>query len=945
MNSSRIFSRRTFKFSQFLQLMIIAVVSITAITAQSSSIDPSFVPLISTPGGGFSYFTVQPDGKILGFGSFQVVNGVLRKSLVRFNTDGTVDNSFNCTACDFSINSAIVQPNGKVLVGGSLGSSNNTVSSARLKRLNVDGSADTSFVPFGNVTLSPQVFVAEVKAIQPDGKPLVVFISSSSGILSFDLYRLNPNGTFDDTFTPANISRGQSSIGTPGKIDVLPDGKILILINGSGTNPGGTLRRFNADGTPDNTFVPPTFTGTFTGSGSGYQLSEFAVLPDGSVVLTGNFTSVNAISRINVVKFTPAGDVDSTFVPRNIFRVGEAGYQIRNYPNGKILISTLPLTISTNRFIRLNADGSTDNSFIPPSDPVLIYNFFIGGADNVFFFATSTENGVSTGKYSRLDGGGSLVSSFEADFQSGGSVSALAVQPDGKIIVAGNFQNIGGVPRSNFARINPDGTPDPAFNAETGFDGTVSKIIVLPNGKILVGGSFPSFNGTERSALVRLNSDGSLDTAFDAKISGGIYSMVRQADGKILIGGLIYSVAGQTRTGIARLNPDGSLDMSFDSMLGSEPSTNLTVVNAVVVQADGKIVIGGRFSGVSGFSRTNLVRLNPDGTLDATFNAGNISPVLLLETSPNGKYIVWGSGKLFRLNNDGTSDDTFQSLNLIASAGNFQGIFAISVQPDGSVVIGGNFTNIRGVPRSNAARLRANGILDTGAFSVGANGIISAIVRQPDGKLLVGGDFTLIENVTRLGLARLSLAPVRTPSTLFDFDGDGRTDLSLYRPSNASLYLLLSQDNSLKAAQFGSPDDRLPFADYDGDGKTDIAVVRPSGPGTGDKAYFFIINSSDNSNRIVLFGKPTDLLVPGDYDGDGKADLAVYRNAEAAGGQSYFYYRPSSVPGVDFNTIPWGTFGDKPVTGDFDGDGKLDAAVFRPSTGTWYILQSSETIR
>jgi hypothetical protein len=144
------------------------------------------------------------------------------------------------------------------------------------------------------------------------------------------------------------------------------------------------------------------------------------------------------------------------------------------------------------------------------------------------------------------------------------------------------------------------------------------------------------------------------------------------------------------------------------------------------------------------------------------------------------------------------------------------------------------------------------------------------------------------------------------------------------------------------AREWGLAVDPLVPADYDGDGKTDIASWREDSGDPG-RSYFDIINSFDGSLRKEQFGSPGDKpIVAGDWDGDGHADLAVYRDGGGAGGQSFFFYRPSAQTGVDFITIPWGTGGDKPMRGDFDGDGKLDAAVFRPSDNLWYILYSSD---
>jgi subtilisin-like proprotein convertase family protein len=170
--------------------------------------------------------------------------------------------------------------------------------------------------------------------------------------------------------------------------------------------------------------------------------------------------------------------------------------------------------------------------------------------------------------------------------------------------------------------------------------------------------------------------------------------------------------------------------------------------------------------------------------------------------------------------------------------------------------------------------------------------------------------------------------------TEFDFDGDGRADLSVFRSSDQNWYVEHSSNNQVSAAQFGLASDKLAPADYDGDGRTDIAVWRQS---TG---VFYIFNSSNGMLRTEQFGQSGDILTIGDWDGDGKADLSVYRD----GAQSTFFYRGSlNNPSGNITYLPWGIAGDKPMRGDFDGDGKQDAAVFRPSNNVWYIRQSSDS--
>ena len=192
-------------------------------------------------------------------------------------------------------------------------------------------------------------------------------------------------------------------------------------------------------------------------------------------------------------------------------------------------------------------------------------------------------------------------------------VYSLAVQADGKILVGGEFTTLGGQPRHHLARLNADGTLDPTFNPGAGNPQTVDRVYSLAvqaDGKILVGGRFRTLGGQSRLNLGRLNADGTLDPTFNPRAEGGnspfVDSLVVQADGKILVGGRFRTLGGQPRDSLGRLNADGTLDTSFYPKVGIFAPH----VHCLVVQADGKILVGGEFTMLGGQPRDNLGRLN-----------------------------------------------------------------------------------------------------------------------------------------------------------------------------------------------------------------------------------------------------------------------------------------------------------------------------------------------
>jgi uncharacterized delta-60 repeat protein len=385
---------------------------------------------------------------------------------------------------------------------------------------------------------------------------------------------------------------------------------------------------------------------------------------------------------------------------------------------------------------------------------------------------------VLTVNTAALDRGFNLAN-LGADYDSP-SVSSLAVQADGKLLVGGYFTTLGGQPRHYIGRLNADGTLDSAFNPGAGGSySTVSSLAVQSDGKILLVGGFSTLGGQTRFGIGRLNADGTLDGAFNPGASSWVKSLAVQADGKILVGGEFTTLGGQTRSYIGRVNADGTVDSGFN------PGASGPVVWPMAAQADGRILVGGYFTTLGGQSRSGIGRLNADGTLDSGFNpgAGGVYPfVHSLAVQADGKILVGGlfttlggqpRNHLARLNANGIVDSGF---NPGAGGGEYPSVYSLAVQADGKILVGGEFTTLGGQPRTNIARLNADGTLD-GDFNPGASlgpcpgtsgPSVSSLAVQADGKILVGGSFTTLGGQPRTSIARFNNTGSATRSLSYD---------------------------------------------------------------------------------------------------------------------------------------------------------------------------------
>jgi uncharacterized delta-60 repeat protein len=347
-------------------------------------------------------------------------------------------------------------------------------------------------------------------------------------------------------------------------------------------------------------------------------------------------------------------------------------------------------------------------------------------------------------------------------------VLALAAQRDGRLLVGGTFGTIAGATRARLARLHPDGTLDAAFNPAPNSD--IQEIVVLPDGKIYVAGGFTALGPVPAVRLARLHPDGSPDTTFSAGADRTVRVLAVQPDGKLLLGGSFAAVNNTPRTLLARLNPDGSLDPAFNPVFAglnvSSGGADQARVDALVLQPDGKILVGGTFAQVSGQPRAGLARLLPDGTLDSTFTVGSgaNSNVLCLALQPDGRILVGGSFNLFAgqiRNNLARLSATGALDSQVGLTGTASGIGTLVLLPDGRFYAGGTFTAVGSLPRTRLARFNADGSFDpafnleiSGNSGPSTPGLYAMIVPGPD-QLLFGGSFSTVGGQPRLGLARL----------------------------------------------------------------------------------------------------------------------------------------------------------------------------------------------
>jgi uncharacterized delta-60 repeat protein len=380
--------------------------------------------------------------------------------------------------------------------------------------------------------------------------------------------------------------------------------------------------------------------------------------------------------------------------------------------------------------------GSSAVQFFPTPTPTA-YNFcyeFDGGFNNqaeaavedssgriIFGGIFTTYSGQSFNRIVRVNSNGNIDPTFNIGTGFDNDVYAVELQPDGKILVGGIFSSYSGVSANKIIRLNSNGTVDTTFSSGTGFNFSIWSFAVQPDGKIVVGGGFTTYSGQSANSIIRLNSDGSIDNSFS--IGSGLnniaYDIIEQTDGKKLVLGSFTSYSGQTHNRILRLNNDGTVDNTLNVGNGFNSE-----VYSCVLEDDGKMVIVGLFDQFSGQTYRQIVKLNADGSIDNTFNVGtgfqrSVGLCFALSVFKYGtKYFITGdfdfyngnsANGLIQLNSDGSKDTSFNyGTGLVFSGTSFNTGLLLS---SGVHIVYGQFSQYNGYQLEDVAFLNPFGTL------------------------------------------------------------------------------------------------------------------------------------------------------------------------------------------------------------------------------------------
>jgi uncharacterized delta-60 repeat protein len=354
------------------------------------------------------------------------------------------------------------------------------------------------------------------------------------------------------------------------------------------------------------------------GTGFNDAVYDINVLSNNEMIIVGDFTSYSGSTKNRILKLNSEGIINNSF---NIGTgVNFPGYKktlIRS-DNRLILGGNFTTYNSTtvNRIVCINTDGSIYSGFSMGSGfNNSVHNLTVQSDDKVICCGVfTTYSGITCKNIIRLNSGGTIDDTFDVGtgFNLLTQQNPIVIQSDNKILIGGGFTTYSGITSNHIIRLNPNGTIDNTFTIGTGFNGSVYAIAIQPDNKLVISGNFTSYSGTTINRIIRLNSGGTIDNTFNvgSGFNSPPTSIVLQPDGKILMIGTFTTYKGITKNRIIRLNSDGSIDNSFLTGVGFSTG----VPNDIKLQYNKKIIVGGLFTSYNNISYNRIVRINSDGS-------------------------------------------------------------------------------------------------------------------------------------------------------------------------------------------------------------------------------------------------------------------------------------------------------------------------------------------
>ncbi|MET0759926.1 MAG: T9SS type A sorting domain-containing protein [Flavobacterium sp.] len=651
-------------------------------------------------------YEIQVDGKIIVVGNFTTFNGQNVDNVIRLNVDGSIDTSFNLGGTGYSgqgIKSVDIQSNGKIILLKDVSSAlYNGVVTGAIFRLNTNGSIDNTFT----TSFTASEYISSSSILQND-KLLVRIIVD----MDVTIKLLNINGSIDVNFSSITVSN-------PGllyDVKLLNDGKILIAgnfttLNGVAKN---GIAKINPDGTIDNSFIASA-----ARNGGGSRVSSIAVQSDNKIVLCGNFNFYNLVSKNGIVRINSDGSIDNTF------SLGSGFTYITEYNYFTFILNNDKMDIL----------GS--------------FNFY---------------NGNVVDGYMRLNNDGTIDTSINNTTKGlNGGVSQIALQSDGKILLYGGFCSYNGAKRYQLLRLNTNGELDSTFDfgGEIGLENFINNSNIYSiasdfNNKIILAGSTIFFNNQQINQIIKLNANGSKDNNFSTGTGFGmasIYKIATQTDNKILVYGGFTTYQGQSvsEKNFMRLTAGGGNDVTFNNNLNNAIPFGEAVVGFELLST-GKILV------LSDLNNNNrLRRINSDGTIDNTFNLIQFSGErLYLKSFLDGSFFVGKTVNnhevLEKYNSSGVLDTSFSMLPLSVA---FSFITDYAIQLDGKVILSMLLNGSQHIFK----RLNSNGSDDTSFMfsSTDSTNTNSLKVKlQNDGKIILSGYFKKYNGIAAVGIVRL----------------------------------------------------------------------------------------------------------------------------------------------------------------------------------------------